>query len=48
MVIRLSYPGRSDKSFVDSSERSKRRETEEFRSTNAPQELTFAAEMKLR
>ena len=50
MLIRLSsgwYPGRPKKSFVDSSERSKRRKTEDLRSIDA-QELTYAAQMKLR
>lgn len=52
----LQYPiptattrlGRPLKSFIESSERSKRRKTQEIRTTFDTEELTFATQMKLR
>lgn len=40
--------GRPEKVFVECSDRSKRRKTQELRSNNETVELTYAAEMKLR
>lgn len=40
--------GRPSKSFASSSDRSKRRKTEEIRSTLSTEELTYAAQMSLR
>lgn len=43
----LSSAGRPRKSFVDSSERSKRRKTEELTKNVEPEAIVFAAEMSL-
>lgn len=47
VIIAGVSPGRPQKSFVDSSERSKRRKTKNLRSKDV-EELTYATQMKLR